>query len=112
MDNNDSHVMYGPSYETVLKLKGKTDDLLNVSDDGSMVMTRLFKLESDTDVDMEEVIDVSITSVNPDGKHPIFDKLRGKNLKITIETEEKIGNRWHYTTDYTPSRFDNFYYYD
>ena len=80
---------YDPKYETILKLEGKTDDLLNISDDGSMVMTRLFKLESDTDVEMEEVIDVSITSVHPNGEQPIFNTLRGKKLRIKVEVENE-----------------------
>ena len=53
-----------------------------------MKMTRLFSLDSDTDVETDEVIDLSITSVNPYGDHPLFDRLKGKDIRITVEVKD------------------------
>lgn len=78
------------NYSEFISLCGKADDLMTVNKDHSMKMTRLFKLDSDTDVESDEVIDLSITSVNPYGEHPLFDRLKGKEIRITVEIKDDI----------------------
>lgn len=78
-----------------LSLEGGTDELLSVSDDKSIKMTRLLKIDGDTDPETEEVFDISITSVNPNGDHAMFDRLLGRKIRVTIEVE---GPQWAATT--------------
>ena len=75
-------------YNVFISLFGNADDLMSVNKDCSMKMTRLFSLDSDTDVETDEVIDLSITSVNPYGDHPLFDRLKGKDIRITVEVKD------------------------
>lgn len=75
-NNSDSSVL--------MSADGYTDDLLNVSDDGVMVGTRFFINIGDEDCKDDEVLDVSIVSTSLNGKHPLFDKLRGKKVRIEI----------------------------
>ena len=71
-----------------LELTGNADDLLMVSDANMMKCTRLIKLPDSMDIN-EEVIDVCITSTNPGkGEFPVFDKLLGRKIKITVEFED------------------------
>lgn len=92
-------------WRTLLTLNGKADDLLNVSKDNSMKMTRLFLMpEQIGDPETEETLDVSITSVNPEGTHTCFDELLGKNMRITIEVDdERMSASWW-------GRNDDYYY--
>jgi hypothetical protein len=41
---------------------------------------------ADTDIENEEIIDITITSSSMDGKHNKFDELLGKEMRITVET--------------------------
>lgn len=68
-----------------LQLEGNADDLLLVSKDHSMKCTRLIKLDPTSMKEDEEIIDVAITSTNYYGSHPMFDKLQGKKIRITVE---------------------------
>lgn len=68
-----------------LELEGNTDDLLMVNNDDSMKCTRLVRLDPfSTNID-EEIVDLCITSTNMEGRHPLFDQLLGKKIKITVE---------------------------
>lgn len=67
----------------VVIFEGKADDLLYVSDDNAIKCTRLVDIDENTDPEVDEVMDVCITSSAPNGKHTIFDKFLGK--KITVE---------------------------
>lgn len=68
-----------------LQLEGNADDLLLVSKDHSTKCTRLIKLDPTSRKEDEETIDISITSTNDYGSHPVFDKLQGKKIRITVE---------------------------
>ena len=74
--------------ETVLTLTGKADDLLSVSRDGAIKMTRLFYLGNGLDVENEETVDICLTSTNPNLDHPIFDKVNGKYIRFTLEVSD------------------------
>jgi hypothetical protein len=41
---------------------------------------------ADTDIENDEIIDITITSSSMDGKHNMFDELLGKEMRITVET--------------------------
>lgn len=69
-----------------IELTGKTDDLLFVNNQGNVKSTRLVMLDENTSIEDSEVIDVSMTSVSNNGKHPLFDLFLGKEIKITVET--------------------------
>lgn len=83
-------------WRTLLTMTGKADDLLNVSKDNSMKMTRLFVMpEQIGDPETEETLDVSITSVNPEGSHALFDELLGRHMRITVEVDdERMSASW------------------
>ena len=70
--------------QPVVVIEGDVEDLLNVSQDETMVGTRLFyNIGDDAKVD-DEVIDVAITSTNMTGKHPLFDKMRDKRIRVSV----------------------------
>ena len=69
-----------------IELTGKTDDLLFLNNQGNVKSTRLVMLDENTSIEDSEVIDVSMTSVSNNGKHPLFDSFLGKEIKITVET--------------------------
>lgn len=73
--------------ELFLELEGKADDLLMVNGDNSMKCTRLIRLDSTSMDENEEIIDLCITSTNMNGEHPMFDKLLGKKIKISVYIE-------------------------
>ena len=67
-------------------LEGKTNDLLIINGDDTLKSTRLIKLDKNTtDVLKEEIIDISITSTNMNKQHKTFDKLLGKNIRISVD---------------------------
>lgn len=73
--------------KTVLQLEGKTNDLLSVDNARNMKMTRLV-CDNGADPDNEEMVDVSITSVDPSRTHKLFNEgLLGKKIKITVEAD-------------------------
>lgn len=68
----------------LMSAEGYTDDLLNISDEGTMVGTRFFLNIGEENGCDDEVIDISIVSTSMNGKHPLFDKLREKKVRIEI----------------------------
>lgn len=72
----------------VLELTGMTDDLLMVNSDNTMKCTRLIWLNPQSYNPEDEVVDLCVTSTNMIGEHPLFDKLLGKKIKITLSIEE------------------------
>lgn len=72
-----------------LTLEGNADDLLMINADNSMKSTRLFHLDSESTEYDEEVIDISVTSTNVYGNHPIFDQLLGKKIRMKVEILEE-----------------------
>lgn len=80
MNDNNPYVL--------MQIEGFTDDLLEISGDKALVGTRLFyNIDPDTDVD-DEIVDIHIVSSNETGEHPIFDQMRGKQIRVTIEIIE------------------------
>jgi hypothetical protein len=75
--------------KTIFDVSGKANDLLSVSNDGSMKMTRLFVLGDGLDVENDEVVDLCVTSTNPNLSHPLFDQLIGNEIRITVSVEDK-----------------------
>ena len=71
--------------EQFLTLEGNTDDLLMINSDSSMKATRLIRLDPKSSEINEEIIDLAITSTNMNGKHPMFDKILGKKIKISVD---------------------------
>jgi len=69
----------------LLSTEGYVDDLLNVSDDGVMVGTRFFIIDGCGLDEDSEVMDISVVSTNVNGKHPVFDRLKGKKVRITVQ---------------------------
>lgn len=77
------------NYNVFLQLEGSTDDLMMVNGDGSMKCTRLINLEPNYKPEEDEIIDICVTSANVYQEHPMFDKLIGKKIRLTIETLEE-----------------------
>lgn len=71
--------------EQFLTLEGNTDDLLMINSDNSMKATRLIRLDPKSSEINEEIIDLAITSTNMNGEHPMFDKILGKKIKISVD---------------------------
>lgn len=71
--------------EQFLTLEGNTDDLLMINSDNSMKATRLIRLDPKSSEINEEIIDLAITSTNMNGVHPLFDKILGKKIKISVD---------------------------
>lgn len=66
-----------------LQLEGYANDLLAVDEKYGMKHTRLVDLGVN---DEDEVLDVTIMSTNPaTDKHPRFDKLLDRKIRITVE---------------------------
>lgn len=69
----------------ILELEGNADDLLMVNGDNTMKCTRLIWLNPETYNPEDEVVDLCITSTNvTKAEHPLFDKILGKKIKMTI----------------------------
>lgn len=64
--------------------EGNVDNLLYVSEDNVIKMTRLVNVDKYIDPESEEVIDIALTSSNPKGEHSIFDKCLGKKMRVLI----------------------------
>lgn len=64
--------------------EGNVDDLLYVSDDNAIKSTRLVKVGKDSDPEHDEVIDITLTSSDPDGNHYIFNQFLGKRMRVII----------------------------
>lgn len=63
-----------------IEFRGLTNELLHCSDDGTIKSTEIYNLGG------SEILSVTITSVNANGEHPLFDKLLNNSIKITVIT--------------------------
>ena len=72
----------------VLEFEGKTNDLLAIDEKNHLLMTRLVKVDLDDDPEETETIDVAITSVDNSDEHPLFNQLRNKEIKVTVEVND------------------------
>ena len=71
--------------KTKFVLEGKTDDLLFVNGNGSIKATRFVRVDENTSIENDEIVDVAITSTSNNGKHELFDSLLGKTVRVTVE---------------------------
>lgn len=83
-DMEDDNVI--PMIERVISVEGYADDLY--AERSEMKQTRLFYLMPENDDANTETLDVCITSTNPNKNFPIFDKLLGKKIRISIDILE------------------------
>lgn len=77
------------SDKKVIIVEGETNDLLEISNSGEMKQTRLFYLLPDNLEGNVETLDLTITSTNPYKTFPIFDKLIGKKIRISVDIIEE-----------------------
>ena len=75
--------------ENVIVAEGYADDLYEISHNGEMKQTRLFYLLPDNLEENQETLDLVITSTNPYHSFPIFDKLLGKKIRISVDIIEE-----------------------
>lgn len=68
-----------------LECQGKADELLSVSPDGTMKCANLVYLGEDKMDEESEIFHFAITSTAMNGKHPVFDKMIGKTIKVSVE---------------------------
>lgn len=71
--------------ENLLSVEGQADDLFEVSNNGDMKQTRLFYVIPENLEENQETIDLCITSTNPYHEFPIFNKLLGKKIRISVD---------------------------
>ena len=69
----------------VFSVEGNTNDLLQVAGGECMKRTSLVYINPISKEIGEEVITVSIDSTNEALTFPIFDKMIGKKIKVTVE---------------------------
>lgn len=69
----------------IFEVTGPVDDLLNVSPDGTMKCANLVHLGEDKMNGENEIFHFALTSTAMNGKHEVFDKIIGKNIKVTVE---------------------------
>ena len=74
--------------ENVIVAEGYADDLYEISNNGEMKQTRLFYLLPENLEENQETLDLVITSTNPYHSFPIFDKLLGKKIRISVDIIE------------------------
>lgn len=77
------------STENIITVEGYTNDLLGISNNGEMKQTRLFYLMPESEEENQETLDLCVTSTNPYQSFPIFDKLVGKKIRISVEIIEE-----------------------
>lgn len=71
--------------ENVITVEGNANDLLEISNNGEMKQTRLFYLIPDNLEENQETLDLCITSTNPYKSFPIFEKMIGKKIRISVD---------------------------
>lgn len=71
--------------EKILECTGNVDDLLTESPDKTMKCANVVYLGENPMDEESEVFHVSITSSAMNGKHEVFDRMLGKEIKVTVE---------------------------
>jgi hypothetical protein len=74
--------------KNVIVAEGYANDLYEISHNGEMKQTRLFYLLPENLEENQETLDLTITSTNPYQSFPIFNKLLGKKIRITVDIIE------------------------
>lgn len=64
-----------------LTVSGYANDLLNVSEDGTEKIIRLFD-----ENDGETIVSLEMVSTSSEGKHTLLDSFLDKKIEITIKT--------------------------
>lgn len=81
--------IFKKNVKNVISVEGYANDLLEVSNNGEMKQTRLFYLMPENlDEENLETLDLTVTSTNPFKSFPIFDKLLGKKIRISVDVIE------------------------
>lgn len=75
--------------ENVISVEGYANDLLQISNSGEIKQTRLFYLLPENLEENQETLDLTITSTNPYQSFPVFDKLLGKKIRISVDIIEE-----------------------
>lgn len=70
-----------------LTLVGNTNDLLNISENGEMKMTRLFNVDENNDLNVTSV-SLELWSDDKTKEHKIFNQFLDKKIEITIKIIE------------------------
>lgn len=70
----------------IFQVEGNTNELLQVSAANTMKRTSFIYFNPQSTEIGEEVITVSIDSTNEALTFPIFDKMIGKKIRVTVET--------------------------
>lgn len=65
--------------EQTIQFRGLTNELLHCSDDGTIKSTEIYNLGN------SEILSVTITSVNANGEHPLFDKLLNNMVNVVVK---------------------------
>lgn len=87
-ENNEVNYFEEMNEKNVISVEGYADDLLEVSHNGEMKQTRLFYLLPDNLEENQETMDLTITSTNPYQQFPLFDRLLGKKIRISVDIIE------------------------
>lgn len=66
--------------EQTIEFRGLTNELLHCNSDGTIKSTEIYNLDGC------EILSVTITSVNANSEHPLFDKLLNNSVKVKITT--------------------------
>ena len=63
-----------------IEFKGLTNELLHCNGDGTIKSTEIYNFGN------SEILSVTITSVNANGEHPLFDWLLNKEVSVEIKS--------------------------
>lgn len=74
--------------KSIIVAEGYANDLYEISNNGEMKQTRLFYLLPENLEENQETLDLVVTSTNPYHSFPIFDKLLGKKIRISVDIIE------------------------
>ena len=64
-----------------IEFKGLTNELLHCNGDGTIKSTEIYNFGN------SEILSVTITSVNENGEHPLFDKLLNNMVNVIVKTD-------------------------
>ena len=76
-------MFFSENKNEVLRLTGNTNDLLTVSNDDMLKMTRLVTIKNENE-ENEEIISLDFVSSSKNMKHDFFDKFVGKDIEMVI----------------------------
>jgi len=71
-----------------IEFRGLTNELLHCNDDGTIKSTEIYNMNGKN----PEILSITITSVNLEGEHQIFDMLLNKELEISVRSKKRKTN--------------------